>query len=116
MITKLFEVRGRATCIAVMATRPGTTCEQDRYLLARSGFGETANSHREYVMLAPIDGGSGMLHCDPFAWTNRTLRIAHMHIKEHFDDLPSGSVVDVRFILGETDAPCVSDARFEPEV
>lgn len=35
----------------------------------------------------------------------RTLGIAHKYINEHYDELDSGDVVDVRFILGETEKP-----------
>lgn len=111
MKTKLFEVRDHATCIPVMATKLDPTCEQDRYLLARSGFGRSAEAQREYVVMATINGGDGNSHCDPFKWMgSRTLHAAHRHLVVHFDDYPSGSVIDVRFILGETDAPCESDA------
>jgi len=34
---------------------------------------------------------------------------AHKYIKEHWDELRSGSVVDVEFILGESKEPKASE-------
>lgn len=43
---------------------------------------------------------------DSFNWSNaRTMHVAHEYLKEHFDDLESGAVIDVEFILGETETP-----------
>ncbi len=30
---------------------------------------------------------------------------AHLYINEHFDEMDNGAVVDVEYILGETDKP-----------
>jgi hypothetical protein len=35
----------------------------------------------------------------------RTKRTAHFHIERHWAELKDGDVVDVQFILNETDAP-----------
>jgi len=33
----------------------------------------------------------------------------HLYITEHWNELESGDVIDVRFILGETPHPCLSE-------
>ncbi len=60
-------------------------------------------------------GGLDRSTCDPFEWgDNRTRLFAHKYIAEHFDELPSGAVVDVEFILGESAAPKLSEAVTDP--
>lgn len=112
MITKTFEIRDRGTFVPVLAIKlePGNAA--DRYLLARAGYCLTPEEQAQYVQLVRIEGGNGSSTCDPYDWGGgaRTLRIAHQYIIEHFDALDSGVVVDVEFILGETEAPKVSEA------
>lgn len=110
MIAKTFEIRDDGTFIPILAVKlePGT--EQDRYLLARAGYGTTPQGQAGYIQLVEINGGSGESHCDNFKWSSRrTMHIAHKHIKENFDSLESGAVVDVAFILGETRTPKASE-------
>lgn len=109
MICKLLEVRDRMTFVPVMAVRLEPACEADRHLLARAGYGTRPESQREYILYVKINGGSGASSCDPFDWGDRTHATAHRFIAENFDTLASGDVVDVRFILGETDAPAAPD-------
>jgi hypothetical protein len=106
MRVKMFELRDRATFIPALAINLSPRNEAERYLLLRAGYGETKEDHEEYVLLCRIEGGRGMATCDPYNWTgNRTLHVAHQHIIEHFSDLESGDVIDVEFILGETERP-----------
>ncbi len=109
MKTKLFEVRDRATCIPVMATKPSAHNESERFLLARAGYGTDPTRQNEYVILSRIAGGGGVSTCDPYDWGDRTMSTAHHHIIEHFDVLKSGAVVDVQFIRGETSEPAQSE-------
>jgi hypothetical protein len=53
-------------------------------------------------MLTQLTDGDGQY--DPYRWTNRTMHAAHLWVMEHFDEVSMGAVVDVEFILGETDA------------
>ena len=39
----------------------------------------------------------------------RTMIVAHKFIKEHFDELETGDVIDVEYILGETDTQKMSE-------
>jgi hypothetical protein len=110
MTTKTIEVRDRATFMPMLAIRldPGT--EADRYLLGRAGYGPEP---AQYVLLARIAGGSGAIHCDPYEWPGeaRTIPEVHRWLVEHFDEIESGAVVDVQFLLGETPQPKVSEAH-----
>lgn len=102
MVTKLFEIRDSMTCIAAMAVQLDPRTEDERYLLARSGYGRSAIQHRGYVLLTPISGGKGEMLCDEYGWSSRTMSIAHSEIKDRWDKLETGDVIDVEFILGET--------------
>jgi hypothetical protein len=112
MTAKTIEVRDRGTFIPMLAIGLDSTNEADRYLLARAGYGVTPEEQDRYVLLARIDGGEGKIQCDPYDWgtSARTVPVAHRWLIEHFDEIASGAVVDVEFILGETSQPKVSEA------
>ena len=110
MITKAFEIRDGGTFIPVIAIRmtPSTDSfdwqeEAERYLLRRAGFGFESPS----VILCRMEsaGTDRNASYDPYAWGGRTYPVAHNYIVEHFDELESGAVIDVEFILGETTQP-----------
>ena len=101
MQNKLFEVRDRATFIPVMAIHiDGNCADQEDWLLRRSGYGK--GEGRNYVYLIHLQTGEGQY--DPYKWgcCSRTLHEAHRYITEHFDELQTGDVIDVEFILGES--------------
>ena len=104
MITKTFEVRDSCTFIPIIAIKLIPTFESDRYLLSRAGWGETAKEQATHILVSRLDGGKSEMNCDPYSWTDspRTLRVAHRYLIEHFDELKSGAVIDVEFILGES--------------
>ncbi len=108
MISKLLEVRDRATFIPVLATaaQPDPYSIEQAYLLMRCGYhwGDRNNS----VLLTKLNGGS-ITHNDANYWSNRTMKTAHQYIKEHWDDLKDGDVVDVEYILGESTSPKLSE-------
>ena len=110
MIAKMLELRDRATFIPILAIRLDPSCEGDRYLLARAGFGRSPQEQARYIVLVQVNGGGGIAQCDPYQWHDRTYAVAHGYIQKAFDELPPGAVVDVEFILGETEAPCRSEA------
>ena len=111
MECKTFEIRDRHTFIPALAVRLNPTCEEDRYLLARAGFGQTPDVQGEYVCLWHMDGGNGLMTCDEYDWKNRTMQVAHAHAKKNWDSLRSGDVIDVEFILGETSTAKQSESR-----
>lgn len=118
MNSKLFEVRDRATFIPVLATRidpyrdssPGLP---EFYLMRRAGFGCDACVILCRLECSGIDRNATY---DVYAWGNqaRTLQVAHQYILDHFDELESGAVIDVEFILGESGNPKLSEALTHP--
>ena len=108
METKTFEVRDKGTFVPVLATKLGGGSEADRYLFGRAGYGISGENHRSHVILWRLEGGKATY--DPYDWGSRTMTSAHNHILKNWDALPSGSVVDVEFILGETDRAKVSES------
>ena len=111
MISKLFEIRDRCTFIVVLATKLDPNSERDRYLLSRAGYGRNKEDQEKYIQLTYLSGGKGQSCCDIYDWEGgaRTLPQAHLYIIEHFNELISGEVIDVEYILNETDAPKVSE-------
>jgi hypothetical protein len=120
VIVKAFEVRDTGTFIPVIAikmipTQQGGRFEQERYLLARAGYGPDPRE-TPCIILCRMSA-SGVDHnatYDPYAWGGagtRTMQIAHLHILEHFDEMFSGDVVDVEFIRGETQEPKLSERK-----
>ena len=108
--TKLFEVRDRSTFIVLMVTRLQPSCKQDRYLLARSGYGTTQDDQSRYFWACKIDGGRGLGACDPYEFGCSTTRQAFQHIKEQWDYLPSGSVICTEYLRGDRAEPKRSEA------
>ncbi len=113
MEIKLFEIRDTATFIPVMAVRLTPYSREEMYLLGRAGYGQDAETQGRYVLLWRIAGEVHEATCDPYQWPGnpgvRTLPQAHQHIIDNWIELESGDVIDVEFILGETDAPKVSE-------
>lgn len=111
METKVFEIRDSATFIPVLATKMASDNEQESYLIKHVGY---SSSHVCILVTYLAENKS---YYDPFQWsTARTMPIAHQYIINNFDELATGSVIDVQFILGETDEPKLSErltARFD---
>lgn len=98
MITKLLEVRDRATfipCIAIEYDPDEIRSEADQYLLNRAGYGPT-----RCILFGRLDGKGKLLY-DPFEYDSRTMRTAHEFLIEHWVTVDSGDVIDVEFLLGE---------------
>lgn len=107
MTCKTIEIRDRGTFVPALLVRLDPADDRDRWLLARSGFGASAEDQRQYVLLinlvkdAPYDAfGHGAA---------RTLRVAHHHAIECFDQIQNGAVVDVEYLLDERSEPKVSE-------
>lgn len=103
MKTVLLEIRDRGTMIPVMATE----FKGDRPLLRHAGY--APDEH--YVIVTKLAGGEVSAACDPFDWPghSRTMLEAHKFIRQYFDKLLDGDVIDVAFILGESAEPKRSD-------
>lgn len=116
MKTKLLEIRDRATFIPALAIQYDSEIESERYLLARAGYGRTRGDHQRYIALCKIDGGLGHITTDIYDWVgSRTMQIAHDHIIKNWDQIKSGDVIDVEFILGEIQIEKISE-RLEGEM
>lgn len=103
MITKRFEVRDRATMIPVIAISLQPSSSAEVQFNEAGGFGTGVG----YCILIHVEGQQSSY--DPYKWNNRTMFNAHQYIKEHFNELPDNSVVDVRVILGEAEEPAESE-------
>ena len=103
MEAKTFEIRDRATFIPAFAINPGNGAfnEYDRWLWARAGYGLSPTEQGQYVILGNMNEPT-RTRSDPYQWGDRTMHTAHLYILEHWDELASGDVIDVQFILGET--------------
>ena len=111
MEIKLFEVRDRGTCIPVCALRWAGQTESERWLLDHAGYGRDEKTQADYILVAPLVGQEkGQITYDAFHWSvGRTLHEAHLYLMDHFDEMQSGDVVDVEFILSETTTPKISE-------
>lgn len=98
METKLIEVRDRMTCMPVLAV---TVAGTDGPVARHAGF----NARMVYC----IDLTAQKAAYDPYCWNDRTRRTAHLWLQDNWDAVQPGSVVDVRVILGEADAPAAAE-------
>ena len=105
MKAKALEIRDEGTFIPALAVDMNPIEDGQRYLLRRCGY---PCDYRPNVILTRLDG-SGKASNDPYEWGGRTWPTAHKYIIEQWHSLKDGDVVDVSYILGETDAPKVSE-------
>jgi len=103
MKIKYFEVRDSCTFIPVVAMLTESDDEREQYLLKRTGYGPDG----ALVILMRLDTLNAQY--SPSFWLDRTMSLAHEHISEKFDNLETGDVIDVQYILGETEEPKVSE-------
>jgi hypothetical protein len=103
MISKVFELRDRMTFIPILVTLLKTHDENARYLLRRSGYGHDD----DFVMVTRLGGGTS--HYANYYWNDRTFQTAHKYIQENWDSLKNGDVIDVEYILGETQTKKISE-------
>jgi len=115
METKLFEVRDSGTLMPVLAVKLDSADLVERWLLERAGyaFEHAALGNPPYILFAPIEPGGGSyghFECDPYEWVrSRTLSNAHKHAVDHWDELATGAVIDVEFLLGKRSSPKASE-------
>jgi hypothetical protein len=107
MTMKFVEIRDRNTFIPALAF---DISSDDGYYARRSGF------KSRMVVLVSLHAARCETRCelDPYAWVDRTFRISHLWLEEHWDTFVSGCVVDVEFILGETAVPKASERETVP--
>lgn len=105
MEQKLIEIRDDFTCITAIAIKTEPQSSAETAFLNRGGWGPNS------VILIKCNGDCIANH-DPFNWGisfGRTMTEAHRYLEEHFDEIPNHYLLDVRYILGESDQPCKSD-------
>lgn len=111
--TKFFEIRDHATlmpAIGIKMSHEGRS-PNEKFLLGTSGYGRGG---KDLILL--VFTGINQCHYDPHEWhphIARTRHFAHLYIQDNFDSLESGSVIDVRHILGETKEPAKSDMYYD---
>lgn len=112
MEVKCLEVRDRNTFCPVICIWPVPNNDAQRYLLRRDGYRGNSDEHC-IVYIKPQCRGVAY---DPYHWPSgeRTHRVAHEYILRNWATLKDGDVIDVEFILGETEAPKVSEREAYP--
>lgn len=104
--TKFFELRDKGTCVPVFAILMAPTGDKAAdALLRRAGYSLTSTP----LVLFGSMMGDRKAEYDPFNWGDRTFSTGHHWAAEHFDQMKSGDVIDVEFILGETAAVKLSE-------
>ena len=100
MESKLLEIRDRATAFPVLAFE---ISGRDGYLAQRAGF--------ESRMIFIVNIQTQKCAYSPYNWgTNaRTLPEAHRWIENNWDKIKNEDVIDVEFVLGETETCKVSE-------
>ncbi len=107
MQVKMLEIRDAGTFIPVMCIKPVPDNEARRYLLRRDGY--SCDQHDPIIIM--IDAQCRGVSFDPYDWPgeSRTKQVANNAIQENWETLRDGDVIDVQFILGETDKPKLSE-------
>lgn len=108
MKTKVFEIRDSGTFFPAIAIQLEGQNIQEQYLLSRAGYGKVPQEQRQYVLFMHAHDVSRCQY-DPFRWGDRTFQTAHEYIKTNWDALAGGDVIDVQYILGETEKPKTSE-------
>jgi hypothetical protein len=99
MEIKTLEVRDRSTFIPVVAVKVVPSNSSEKYLWNRAGFNMDSGS--SIILLGRIND----LHLEfyPPVWSNRTMSTVHEYLQNSWDGVENGQVLDVEYILGETD-------------
>jgi len=102
MDCKTIEIRDCGTFIPALAIRLEPTNDSDNYLLSRAGFGPTPDYQCTHIILMSLNQPNRCEH-NAHSWASgsRTMPAAHQWLELHFDEIESGEVLDVEFILGE---------------
>lgn len=105
MKSKMFEIRDDGTTITAIAIKTQPEDMNEFYHFRRGGWLEDS------IILIKTNG-EAYCEYDAFSWLKdgtRTMHEAHKYIKEHFDELNNFDVIDIQYILGETDTKKQSD-------
>lgn len=110
MNIKLLEIRDRCTLIPVMCIDMNLPHTSEQYHLMRyCGF---PLDMRPNIVMTELRASGGEAWNDPYGWSSRrTMPNAHQFIIDHWNEIEDGDVIDVEFILGETDTKKVSEIQ-----
>lgn len=100
---KILEIRDRGTMIPAYAILAQAANAEQDFLLRRVGF------NGQPSVIVSFLNGERISTADAYAWGDRTMQTAHLYIEDKFKELKDGDVVDVEFILGETQQPKQSE-------
>lgn len=106
MQTKILEVRDRMTRIVIVAINMDPLITGDflpDFIASKALHSQGYAPDHTHILLGRVDGTD--FTNDPYKRTDRTLKEAHIHIQEMWEELQNGDVVDVEYILGETKEP-----------
>ena len=111
---KIFEIRDTATCIVVMCVSLKTPNPKEKRLLWKVGYASRETdiaTPRTLILMHPMHTEKCSYEAYSLSNCSRTYPVAYNYIVEHWDELRSGDVVDVEFILGITNAPKPSEVN-----
>lgn len=109
MDIKLLEIRDRGTCIAAIAFKiDSSKNESERFLMGKAGFGLSSYDQNQYIFLTALQCHKPIT-TDPYEWGDRTYKAVHLHLIDSWDDITSGDVIDVEYILKESDVKKLSE-------
>ena len=104
MNSKVLEIRDRITRIDVLAINCSTYDSLiERYYMRYAGFSP------DYPQVIVLRLDTMKAQYDPDEWGGRTMPVAHTYIRDNYNSLEPGQVVDVEFILNEVDKPKVPE-------
>ena len=101
--TKMFEVRDSATRVPIIVCCVKGALFSERMMLRSAGWGTDTILSDKLVFMLRADGEQGYTPIVLYNLNDRTFHVALKYISEHFDELHNGDVIDVEFILGETE-------------
>lgn len=100
--TKFVALLDRMTCIPCLAMRYTTESIGERAMFKRHGFGGSPDDRYTFFYLP----NSGICSYDPYKLgDDYTVGTCCSHIRDNWDDIESGSVVDAEFLRGEVKEP-----------
>lgn len=106
---KLLEVRDSGTMMPVLAVKLHSDEEAEHWLLERAGYTQDGARGEPYILVTAIEPGSGVgakAQFDPYEWyPSRTMQVAHLHMIAHWNELQTGSVIDIEYLLGRRAEP-----------
>lgn len=99
MKVKVLEVRDRNTFIPMLCIDMNVDDPSQLYLLLRCGY---PCDGRPNIAITRLSADGRPCWYDPYAWGDRTYKVAHRYILDNWERLSDGDVIDVEYILGES--------------